>query len=139
MVEHHREVASQQVPVKSVVDAWAIRRRQYERWLAEGGDGTLFVARERGRPVGYAMLTVSASGATWEVGGRQGELESLAVAAEARGAGVGTALIEVCRDELRRQGVETWVVAVVEANHDAVRLYEREGFEPFYRALLGRV
>jgi hypothetical protein len=30
-------------------------------------------------------------------------------------------------------------VAGVETNSDAVRLYEREGFRPFYRQLLGRL
>ena len=32
-----------------------------------------------------------------------------------------------------------WAVGVVEANAGAVRLYERAGFRPYYRNLLGRV
>ena len=44
-----------------------------------------------------------------------------------------------CREELRSRGIAYWSVAVVEANAGAVRLYEREGFRPYYRLLLGEV
>jgi len=77
--------------------------------------------------------------ASWDVGERTGELETLAVAEEVRGAGIGTMLIEACRDRLREQGVRYWAVAVVEDNADATRLYERVGFRPFYRQLLAEV
>lgn len=60
-------------------------------------------------------------------------------AEEARGAGIGTMLIEACRERLREQGVRYWAVAVVEDNADATRLYERVGFRPFYRQLLAEV
>jgi hypothetical protein len=40
---------------------------------------------------------------------------------------------------LREDGISHWAVAVVEANAGATRLYEREGFRPFYRQLLGEV
>ena len=62
-----------------------------------------------------------------------------AVLPEARGAGVGTDLIAACRHELRNRGIEYWAVGYVEANHGAQRLYEREGFRPYYRNMLGRV
>jgi len=41
------------------------------------------------------------------------------------------------RDLLRARGARYWSVAVVEANTAAVRLYERAGFRPYYRNLLG--
>jgi ribosomal protein S18 acetylase RimI-like enzyme len=77
--------------------------------------------------------------ASWDVGGRIGELETLAVAEEARGEGVGSLLIEACRERLRAEGISHWGVAVVEANEDATRLYEQIGFGPFYRQLLAEV
>lgn len=61
------------------------------------------------------------------------------MAEEARGAGIGTMLIEACRDRLRAEGISHWAVGVVEANLDATRLYERAGFRPYYRELLGEV
>jgi len=43
------------------------------------------------------------------------------------------------RERLRAEGVSHWAVGVVEANEGATRLYERAGFRPFYREMLGRV
>ena len=42
-------------------------------------------------------------------------------------------------ERLRAEGISHWGVAVVEANADATRLYERVGFRPFYRQLLAEV
>jgi ribosomal protein S18 acetylase RimI-like enzyme len=52
---------------------------------------------------------------------------------------VGTQLIQAARERLRAEGVEFWAVEVMDANTGAARLYEREGFGPWSRALLGRV
>jgi ribosomal protein S18 acetylase RimI-like enzyme len=140
MVEHHRDIAGHTWPVRDGGEAWSRRRKEYLAWLTDG-TGTLFVAAsgDRSDLVGYAMLRVHAPGATWDLGDVVGEIESLAVARDARGAGVGTDLIAVCRSELRNRSVEYWSVAVVEANEAAVRLYQREGFRAYYRNLLGRV
>jgi ribosomal protein S18 acetylase RimI-like enzyme len=72
-------------------------------------------------------------------GDRIAELESLAVAEHARGAGVGAELMRECREILRAQGISFWAVGVVESNAGAVRFYEREGFRPFYRNMLAAV
>ncbi len=140
MVEHHRAVAGAQWPVRTADAAWRIRQAEYRAWLTDGS-GTLFTATlgEAPAPAGYAMLRVHKPGASWDLGALMGEVESLAVAATARGAGVGSALMAACREELKSRGVTYWSVAVVEANAGAVRLYEREGFRSFYRLLLGEV
>jgi GNAT superfamily N-acetyltransferase len=57
------------------------------------------------------------------------------VAADARGAGVGTALLEAARAEARRLGCTYWSVSVMEANSGAVQVYERAGFRPWLREL----
>ena len=140
MVDHHREVAGDDWPVRASGEAWSIRRQEYLTWLGDGS-GTLFLATadRAAEPVGYAMLRVQPPGATWDLGAEMGEVESLAVAEAVRGAGVGTALLAACRDDLIDRGIAFWSVAVVEVNRAAVRLYEREGFHPYYRLMLGRV
>jgi ribosomal protein S18 acetylase RimI-like enzyme len=140
MVEHHRALVGREWPVRDAGEAWVLRRIQYLEWLHDG-TATLFTAAVRPSTelVGYAMLRIAPAGPTWELGPETGEVESLAVLESARGGGVGSALLSACREALRERGVEYWSVAVVEANRAATRLYEREGFRPFYRHLLGRL
>ncbi len=142
LVGFHRDVVEGAWPTRSEEAAWAHRRGQYEEWLGEGSARMLAAVPagdESAQPVGYAVLAVKPSMASWDVNERVGELETLAVAEAARGQGIGSQLIEVCRERLRTEGITHWSVAVVEANVDATRLYEREGFRPFYRQLLAEV
>lgn len=143
MVDHHRRVAGLDWPVRDRGLAWERRRREYVDWL-ETGKAWLLLAlpatsASPRETLGYAFLRIHESGASWELGDEVGELESLSVAEAARGHGVGTMLIGHARALLRRRGVRYWSVAVVESNLEAVRLYEREGFRPYYRQLLGEV
>jgi ribosomal protein S18 acetylase RimI-like enzyme len=142
MVAHHRGVVAGAFPVRDEEEAWQLRRAEYVDWLSSG-EGAMLAAVPNGEPgaapLGYAVLLPSPAGATWELGDRVGEIESLAVAPEARGIGVGTALLDAARERFRAQGIEWWSVAVVEANEGAVELYERAGFGPYYRHLLGRI
>jgi ribosomal protein S18 acetylase RimI-like enzyme len=142
LVGFHREVAEGAWPVRAVEDAWAHRREQYLEWLGEGSARMLVAVQagdEGAPPAGYAVLSVKPSMASWDVGSQVGELETLVVAEEARGEGIGTLLIEACRERLRAQGIRYWNVAVVEANEGATRLYERAGFKPFYRNLMAEL
>jgi ribosomal protein S18 acetylase RimI-like enzyme len=140
MVDHHRLVAGADWPVRDAGHAWARRRSEYVDWLA-GGNAWLLLAlpvdsRAATAAVGYAFVRLHEPGATWDLGEEVGELESLSVAEEGRGAGVGTILIDQARQLLARRGIRYWSVGVVETNAAAVRLYEREGFRPYYRNML---
>jgi len=142
LVAFHRGVAGEEWPVRSEEAAWAHRRAQYVSWLGDGLARMLVAVPEEDEsaaPLGYAVLSIKPSSASWDVGERIAELETLAVAEEARGQGIGSLLIEACRERLREEGISHWGVAVVEANADATRLYERVGFRPFYRQLLADV
>lgn len=142
MVAHHRAVVGGAWPVRDEQGAWERRRAEYVDWLSSG-EGTMLAALPAGdpeaAPLGYAMLLPNPVGATWDLGARVGEIESLSVAPAARGRGVGTALLDAARERFRAQGIEFWSVAVVEANEGAVRLYERARFASYYRHLLGRI
>ncbi|MBS1677779.1 MAG: GNAT family N-acetyltransferase [Actinobacteria bacterium] len=141
MVAHHQEVIDGRWPGRTPEAAWQMRRAQYVDWL-DAGDGALFVvpgAKEPEAPLGYAFLRIGGAPPTFDFGERFGDLESLSVTAAARGEGIGTLLIEHCRARLRAEGVTHWVVTAIAANVDAVRLYEREGFEIASHNMLGRV
>jgi ribosomal protein S18 acetylase RimI-like enzyme len=142
LVGFHRDVVDGAWPTRSAEAAWEHRRRQYVEWLGSGEARMLAAVPAEdpdAAPVGYAVLSVKSSMASWDVGPRVGELETLAVAESARGEGIGTMLIEACRERLREEGVSHWSVGVVEDNAGATRLYEREGFRPFYRLLMAEV
>jgi ribosomal protein S18 acetylase RimI-like enzyme len=132
--DHHAELES--VPrVRSRADSWERRRAQYARWLAEAG-AHLLIARDGERAVGYLMLRLGNGPATWEVGDRAGEVETLAVLPEARSSGVGQALIEAAIATAEAEGVKALGVGVVHSNADAIRFYERAGFEQFYLQMI---
>jgi GNAT superfamily N-acetyltransferase len=140
MVDHHRAVVGDEIPVRPTDATWPMRRAQYEAWLGEGDAVLLLAVTSVGAaPDGYACVRTSVPGPTFDLGERVGELESLAVAEHARGAGLGSLLIGAARERLRGLGVACWLVSVVEANAGAVRLYEREGFAPFERILIATV
>jgi ribosomal protein S18 acetylase RimI-like enzyme len=140
MVAHHDGLIGTEVPVRDADAAWDVRRAQYRAWLAEG-TGFLRLARWAGsaEPIGYGFFRLVRSGPTFDLGDVRGEVESLAVGPAARGSGAGTALLAAGRAELRRRGCRFWTVSVLEANAGAVALYERSGFRPLTRDLVGRI
>ncbi len=88
-------------------------------------EGTVFVAEEGGRVVGYAALL-------WH--GRRAELEPIAVASAHRGRGVGRALAERVVREAREGGATRIFVRPVGRNRDAFAFFHAVGFD-----VLGRV
>ncbi|MGI5328068.1 GNAT family N-acetyltransferase [Actinomadura nitritigenes] len=143
MLDHHRRVAGTRWPVRGAADSWELCRAEYRTWLEEDG-AFLLIARPAAPasgadPAGYLVCRLRASGPTFDLGARRGEVDSLVVSDAVRGNGVGSALLRACKEELRDRGVAYWSIGVVEANRDAVRLYERMGFGSWSRELLARV
>ncbi|HVM56406.1 MAG TPA: GNAT family N-acetyltransferase [Gaiellaceae bacterium] len=68
-------------------------------------------------------------------GARLGFLDVLYVRPEARGAGVGRALLQEAATRLRALGVDTLELEVLASNDDAQRIYERWGFSPVEHVL----
>jgi ribosomal protein S18 acetylase RimI-like enzyme len=84
--------------------------------VAESGDG---------RIVGYLRLGFPTSLA---VNAHVRQIQGFVVAEEARGAGVGRALLRAAAEEARRQGARRLTLRVLGHNTPARRLYESEGF-----------
>nr|WP_254437005.1 GNAT family N-acetyltransferase [Ruegeria arenilitoris] len=57
------------------------------------------------------------------------QMDGIFVAAEARGQGVGTALLSAIKDEARKSGMSEVQLDVIDTNPRAKALYEREGFK----------
>jgi ribosomal protein S18 acetylase RimI-like enzyme len=135
MRDHHASLAQDIAPARSGAESWRRRKDQYLRWL-QGDKARLLIAEREGRPVGYAMLTVHPGPSTWDIGERLVEIESLAVAEDARGQGIGAELLAAARSVAREVGAARLSLGVMHANERALRFYEREGFRPFYVELL---
>ncbi|QFU92173.1 N-acetyltransferase [Amycolatopsis sp. YIM 10] len=139
LTEHHRSLVGETLPVRGNITSWSVRREQYRSWLREDR-ALIFTAHqgEQDAPAGYLCCRLLPSGATFDFGELRGEVDSLVVDPAVRGDGIGTALLEACRAELKNRGIEYWSIGVLAANTGAASLYERLGFRPWISDLLGR-
>jgi len=126
--EHHSSVTPELGAPRSRTESWQLRRCQYEAWLAESKAFAL-LAERRGVPVGYAMVRVREGSPTWPLSEQAGELETLSVLPSERCVGTGTALLKAVRSELGVRGITEVSLLAVATNRDAIRFYERHGFE----------
>ena len=128
--EHHAKITPNlggRAPKRELADAWQRRRAKYERWL-EDAETFFVIAEDRGRPVGYAFVTVGPGYASWRTGERLADLETLSVLPECRGGGVGSTLLDAVWERLAERGVEDLAITTATTNVDSHRFYEREGF-----------
>jgi [ribosomal protein S18]-alanine N-acetyltransferase len=96
-------------------------RSAYEAAMAKGGAlrRIALVAEAGGALAGFAIASLV---------GPQAELESIAVAGEAQGRGIGAALMTAVIRELRLAGVRELELEVRESNRAAGSFYARAGF-----------
>ncbi|GAB2740707.1 GNAT family N-acetyltransferase [Streptomyces bullii] len=87
--------------------------------------GDYLVAELGGSVVGFVRLGRPTSLAS---NAHVRQIQGLVVAEEARGAGVGRALLRAAREEARRQGARRLTLRVLGHNTPARKLYESEGF-----------
>jgi ribosomal protein S18 acetylase RimI-like enzyme len=138
LLAHHNEAAGHLAalaPVRSPEDSWRLRRDLYLAWLKEPHTAVL-LATDEGRPLGYAVVRVVGSPGSWQWGDRVGVLETLVVADEVRGLGVGQALLRMARERLARLDVQVVKISVMAGNDSALRFYRREGALDFTTTLV---
>ena len=121
-------------PYVSDDETWRVRRALYEELLAKP-DTLLLLALDGETAVGYGLahvMTVDDSwiADTWATGTRIGEIESLSVLPQYRGSGLGSAFLERLEQHLQAIGVEDIILGALPGNMDAIRLYERRGYQP---------
>jgi ribosomal protein S18 acetylase RimI-like enzyme len=128
--EHHASVTPELGEPRSRRESWLRRRAEYEGWLASK-DALVLLAQRDNKSVGYAMAHVRSSSPTWPLSERAGEIETLSVLPAERGLGTGSALLEAVRRELGARGVTELSLHVMHTNGDALRFYERHGFDTY--------
>lgn len=122
--------------------AWKEHERLMEEWLAAEPDSFVLAAQKADRYVGYAFVRVRPDAlfaVSWSASDPLAELAILAVLPEARGKGVGSALLDAVEARLRELQIDDMVIDVITTNTDAMRLYERRGALPFLTNFVQRV
>jgi ribosomal protein S18 acetylase RimI-like enzyme len=137
MLSHHRDLVGERIPVRADAESWERVQNDYGDWLTNEA-GILQIARRQGtaEPLGYAVCRLQSGGATFDLGAPRGNVDSLVVHDQARGHGIGTALLEAVRASLEERGVRYWSIGVLTDNAEAAKLYERVGFRPWTQELL---
>ena len=95
-----------------------------QRFCDELAKSSIIVERG-GQTLGYAYFQLLRT---------TGYIRNVVVAKEARGRGVGAALMEALRGLFRERGARTWELNVKPDNRAALRLYERCGMQLQHRA-----
>jgi predicted N-acetyltransferase YhbS len=113
----------------SLMPHWEQYRRHVLTSLREDEPGALIVAERDGVIVGSVLLDpLETIGATAGANAGWPELRLLAVAPEARGQGVGRALLDECIRRARRAGVAALGLHTEDIMEVAMRMYEGSGF-----------
>jgi ribosomal protein S18 acetylase RimI-like enzyme len=134
--QHHRAVMPSLGPLRDSADSWRRRRAHYEDLLGRPGAFLLLGVRD-GELVGYALVAPGSPSQTWAIESAA-TLETLVLLPDARGSGLGSALIERVREEVRAAGVTHLGLGVAAGNEDAIRFYRRHGFEPAFLEMITR-
>jgi ribosomal protein S18 acetylase RimI-like enzyme len=136
LVRHHSALNGA-VPFREPDDSWPRLRDLYLEILAEQ-DGFCLVARREARPVAYAIVKIEGPEQVWHTGDKLAELETLTVADDERGGGVGTLMMEEVERELALREVDDLLVGVEAPNAGAQRFYERRGYSHAFTWLYGK-
>jgi ribosomal protein S18 acetylase RimI-like enzyme len=130
----HAETMPQLAPYVGDGETWRIRQVLYEDLLAKT-DTLLLLAFAGEAAVGYGLAHVLPVDETWipdtwEARSRIGEIESVSVLPQYRGSGLGSELLNRLEQHLYAVGVKDLILGALPGNTDAIRLYERCGYQP---------
>ena len=106
---------------------WAVTQNR-----AHTHHGTILIAEDGGKKQGWAFAFEEAGEVFIEGSQRRhGFLAEIYVVPEARGTGVGRALIEGCEAWSRGRNHKYLTINVLAHNHRAIRAYEGSGYAPY--------
>jgi len=98
--------------------------RGYMRQLVNSSNAATWIAEENGQMAGFGIVEW-----TRERGGLIAYIQTIEVAPERRGRGVGSELLCRIEGSVREAGARAIGLHVDETNGDAIRLYEAHGYQ----------
>ena len=130
---HHQIIAPNLGPYVDDDTSWKTRRRFYAECLLHKGSFA-FLAYSGEDLIGYALVLVQPTSTmwndTWVTGDRIAELETLVIAPEQRGKGLGTLLLDRVESQLDRLGIRDVIIGALPTNTEVLDMYRRRGFAP---------
>lgn len=130
---YHQSIAPRLAPYVDDDFSWQMRRRFYADCLSRTASFVL-LAYCGENLVGYALVLVQPTSSmwsdTWVVGNRTAELETIIVAPEWRGKGIGGMLMDRVESELEQLGIEDVIIGALPTNVEVLELYRQRGFVP---------
>lgn len=137
---HHRRIGDGLGPFVNDGDSWGVVRSML---AGAASGGRLLRTGTAAAPSGFLACKVSRDDPmwsdTWQVGPDVAEIAIVVVAEDARGGGLGSALLDAAERSLAAEAVTDLMIGAIEPNTDAVRLYRRRGFQPAWLRLKKRV
>jgi len=132
LFDHHLSIGAAGIATIPRERSWPLRRAHYERLLAEHRRVAVWLASDAAGPGGYALSYESDEPGPGGGGGRgtAAILETLSVLPRARGARLGSRLMDLADAEARAWGADLAVVNVMGGNERARELYLRRGYAP---------
>ena len=113
----------------------ALVRTALAQFLAQPSLGRAWLVDDGTTPIGYVVLTF---GFSLESQGQDGIIDEIYLAANYRGQGIGTQLLEFVETEARQSGLKKLYLEVERANTRAQKFYEQHGFEDHHRYLMSK-
>lgn len=125
-------------PLKTFLNDRDKMRLEHAEPALDDGDCFIYVAADRGVPVGWAIVHLNyRDDQDWEPdedgrayqSGENAYLENIEVTARFRSQGLGAKLISAVEDEARRRGKRNLWLHTSENNFKAHQLFERQGWQ----------
>jgi ribosomal protein S18 acetylase RimI-like enzyme len=141
MHEAERQVqpALGHAPVRTDDDFWNLYTARFPGWF-HNGDGFCIAARSpEGEILGHVFGVVKEGDIGFDSGDEIGYIEDIAVIEGARGAGLGSVLLDAARSRFAERGLRSFKLSTVPGNNDARRFYARHGLKPAAQLLIGEV
>jgi GNAT superfamily N-acetyltransferase len=135
LLDHIAMLPDAIVPIRPFEQSWPLECAEMLEELEN--EGFVLVARRRAGIVGYAYVKIGAADPVWYTGEKCAELGHLCVAAAERSGQIGGRLLDAVDEELLRRGIDDVQIGVDAANHDALRFYERRGYQADFHILYG--
>ncbi|MDD4353903.1 MAG: GNAT family N-acetyltransferase [Candidatus Nanoarchaeia archaeon] len=114
----------------------------FEEYKKQLNKSTTFIAKEEGKIVGFLMCRMKKSNETTimyklKKGETYANIDSIYIAPKYRNKGIGAALVNSCKEELKKHGKYKIIVLADSTNpSELINFYEKNGFKTLFVSMI---